>query len=689
MSLMTRALGRVLLLGACAWPALACAAEEADTPNTVERVVVTGERPALTVPTTAQATADIQRTAGGVAVIPDSAFKSGPAAAIKDVLAYVPGVITQPRYGPDARVSIRGSGLSRAYGNRGIQALVDGVPINTSDGLLDLSEVDPSAYRYVKVYKGANALRYGGNSLGGAINFVMPTGRDAQRFDGRLDVGSFGFVRGQASTGGADGAVDWFVNASAQSEDGYRDHSKGTFKRLNANLGYRVSPDIETRLYVNAYAWRARIPGEVSKASALDDPKAANPGWVVQDQQRNIDSFRIANKTTLSLGSTTLDVGAYYLDRHVDHPIFQYLDFTVDDYGGFVRIADERQVGDLRNRFVAGVNLNNGKLDTQQFVNNAGAVKGALVASMVDTSKNVTVYAENALYVRPEVSLIAGVQYLHATRDRRNRFLSNGDQSGERSYNEWSPKVGVLWDVDPDWQVFANISRSAEVPSYDTISFATPASTAALKAQTATTYEAGTRGRRGELSWDISVYRAEIKNELQCLTTGPFSACSTINAGRTVHQGLEAGLTAPVASSAFVTGDGLWLNLAYTLNDFNFDGDPRYGDNELPGVPKHLLRAEALYRHPSGFYAGPNIEWSPESYFADNANTLTIDRYALLGFRVGFDAKAGWSAYVEGRNLTDKRYISTVAIAGTATSTSELFNPGMGRSVYGGLRYRW
>jgi iron complex outermembrane receptor protein len=68
---------------------------------------------------------------------------------------------------------------------------------------------------------------------------------------------------------------------------------------------------------------------------------------------------------------------------------------------------------------------------------------------------------------------------------------------------------------------------------------------------------------------------------------------------------------------------------------------------------------------------------------------LSIDPYALLGFRVGYDAKEGWSAYLEGRNLTDKRYISTVAIAGTATPASQLFNPGAGRSLYAGLRYRF
>lgn len=683
------------LLAASAASMLATAAvhaqEQAQGPapaGQLEPVVVTGARPSLIVPTTAQATANIERTPGGVEVVPDTAFKAGPASAIKDVLAYVPGVVTQPRYGPDARLSIRGSGLSRAYGNRGLQALIDGVPINTSDGLLDMSEIDPSAYRYVEVFKGANALRYGSNALGGAINFVTPTGRDAHRLDGRVDAGSFGFLRGQASTGGTSGPADWFVHASAQKEEGYREHSKGSFNRLSANLGYELAPNVETRFYLNAYSWRARIPGEVDKAAALNNPKAANPGWVAQDQQRNIDSVRLTNKTTLRLGTTTVDFGVYTLHRHVDHPIFQYLDFSVDDYGGFVRSTDERVLGEWRNRLTVGANVNNGKIDTAQYVNQSGAVKGALVASMLDTSKNVSAYAEDALMLKPGVSLIAGLQYSRATRDRRDRFLSNGDQSGSTSYNLWSPKVGVLWDVDPTWQVFANISRSAEAPSYDTFSSGTPLNTT-LKAQTGTTYEVGTRGHRGDVNWDVSLYRAHIKNELQCLTTGPFSACSTINAGRTIHQGLEAGASAPVLASLVTTGDRVWINAAYTYNDFKFDGDARYGDNELPGVPKHVLRAEALYRLPSGFYIGPNVEWAPGDYFADNANTLTVDAYALLGLRVGFDAAEGWSGYVEGRNLTDRRYISTVAIAGTATAGSQLFNPGMGRSVYAGLRYRW
>lgn len=680
---------RTIIYGsAAALPLLLCAApalagdEASDTSTNHEKIVVTGQRPALTSPDTAQATTNIDHTPGGVEVVPDTAFKNTPVQNIKDILGYVPGVVTQPRMGDDARISIRGSGLSRAYGGRGVTLFIDGIPLNTSDGLYDLFEIDPSAYRYVEVYKGANALRYGSNALGGAINLVTPTGRDSSPFDARVDAGSFGYLKGAVSSGGSSGAFDWFATASAQRIDGYREHSNGDAFRGNLNLGYPFSPDVETRLYIYGASTDQHIPGEVTKAEALNDPKAANPAWVAQDQQRNVDSIRIADKTTFRLGNaTTIDLGVFYNHRHVDHPIYQYLDYTVDDYGGFVRAVDDRTLGGgMRNRLILGANIQDGTIDTRQYVNVA-ATKGALTVSMVDTPRNVSGYAEDSLYVQPNLALIAGVQYLHASRDRRDRFLSDGNQSGSRTYDLWSPRAGVLWSPAPDWQVFANVSRSAEVPSYDSNVIITPN----LQAQRATTYEIGTRGHSGGVGWDISLYRSEIDNELQCLTTAPWALCSIVNAGHTVHQGIEAGLDADVSLSS--RGDKLALTAAYTYNDFSFDNDPTYGNNRLPGVPKNFLRAELLYKHPGGLYAGPNVEWAPGHYYADNANMLTVDPYALLNFRFGFDAGKHWSAYLEGRNLTDKHYISTVAIAGVADASSEIFNPGTGRAVYAGLRY--
>jgi iron complex outermembrane receptor protein len=59
-----------------------------------------------------------------------------------------------------------------------------------------------------------------------------------------------------------------------------------------------------------------------------------------------------------------------------------------------------------------------------------------------------------------------------------------------------------------------------------------------------------------------------------------------------------------------------------------------------------------------------------------------------LNFKIGYDKGNGWSGYLEGRNLLDTRYISTTIIAEAANDASALFNPGAGRAIYGGLRFR-
>ncbi|WP_247877202.1 TonB-dependent receptor plug domain-containing protein [Azospirillum brasilense] len=356
----------------------------------------------------------LQRIPGGVELVPDTAFKNGPANTIRDVLGAVPGVITQPKSNVDNRVSIRGSGLTRNYGNRGVNLYMDGIPINTSDGLFDVFEIDPGAYRYVEIYKGAN-------TLGGAVNFVTPTGRNAARFDSRVDGGSFGFLKGQTSSGGASGTFDYFASLSAQREDGYRDHSDGHMARGNANIGYRIAPEAETRFYVNANTWRQRLPGELTKSAALNAPRSADPDFVSQDQQRNIDSLRIANKMRLRFETTEVEFGVFSHRRHVDHPIYRYLDYTVNDYGGFVRATDERTLAGFRNRLVVGTTIINGALDYKEFENVGNAEKGALVFSTRDKAENYASHIENAVYVLPEVAVVAGVQHLHARRGAVNR----------------------------------------------------------------------------------------------------------------------------------------------------------------------------------------------------------------------------------------------------------------------------
>ena len=648
----------------------------------------------LTVPTFAEAQRELATVSGTVTVVPAAPYRnSTPASTIKDALDYVPGIFVQPKWGDDSRLSIRGSGLSRNFHLRGVKLYMDGIPINTSDGFGDFQELDPAAYRYVEVYKGANALRFGATTLGGAINFVTPTGRDADRISAGIDIGSFGFHRLQASSGGARGPFDFFVTGSNLEQDGYRDHSDGEATRGSANLGVRLSENAETRFYINANQVRQRIPGRVTKDVALSSPTTAATSNVVNDWQRNIDTVRIANKTTLRVAEGTIvEFGVFGVDRHLMHPIFQWLDYKYEDYGAFTRLMNEAYIGGFKNRLLVGANIHNGAYDADQYVN-TGGFKGSLLSSSRNQSNNTMLYAENQFYFLPSVAIVGGTQYLYAERELKDRFLSDGDQSGQSSFRAWSPKAGLLWEIDRTWQAYANIQRSAEVPSFGENSYAS-ASAFDAKLQTATTYEIGTRGRRPDFTWDVALYRMNIDNELMCVA--PFGIpdfCLVRNADKTIHQGLELAFGTTIAKELAVTGsrpDKLWLNVSYTYSDFRFDGDAQFGDNQLPGAPRHFLRSELLYKHPSGIYFGPNVEWVPLSYYVDSANTLDTEPYAIWGLKAGYDAGGAFSAYVEGRNLSDTHYIASTGITNVANpAVTNFFEPGTGRSVFAGVAYRW
>ena len=162
-----------------------------------------------------------------------------------------------------------------------------------------------------------------------------------------------------------------------------------------------------------------------------------------------------------------------------------------------------------------------------------------------------------------------------------------------------------------------------------------------------------------------------------------------VNADRTIHQGIEAGLGVAVMKNIVTPGAGkVWINLAYTYNDVRFDNDATFGNHQLPGAPRHFLRAEALYKHANGFYIGPNIEWVPQAYYVDNFNTFTTAAYAIWGLKAGID-DGKYSMYLEARNIANTAYIASTSITRLANATLPLFEPGTGRAIYAGMKVRW
>lgn len=653
---------------------------------------ITAPAPALTAESAEDARRRLERTPGGVDLVPAEDFRNKRAVTTKDMLDFTPGVFAQPQYGEESRLSIRGSGLSQNFHLRGIRLLQDGVPLNRPDGFGDFQEIDPLAFSHVEVFKGANALQYGATTLGGAINFVTPTGRTADRAVGRAEYGSFDFHRIQGATGDVVGDWDYFLTGNFMEQDGFRDHSDSESLRLNANVGHSFGAGAETRFYVTYNEIDQALPGSVTREQALDDPEAAFPGNVANDFRRDIDSLRLSNKTSFLIGdSGKLDLGGFYSNRELHHPIFLVLDNETETYGGFGRYTDAFEAWGHRNEFVVGSNIHAGTTDDLRFVN-VGGKKGPLVDDLEESAFNLEVYAENRFFLREDVALILGGQLAHNVRDTDDRLIQDGDDTNNRdTFTNFDPKFGVLWDVRPDWQVFGNVSRSTEVPTFIALNPTAQDDVPEVEATKATTVELGTRGRRGRFAWDVAVYRSWVKDEIQLFNRGQ-GRTFVQNADETIHQGIELGVQADIVRGLLAdegSPDTLSLNTAYTFSDFRFQDDPTFGDNQLPGAPRHYLRAELLYEHPSGFYVGPNVEWVPEGVYADNANTVQAPDYALLGARAGMDLPYGASVFIDGRNLTDKTFIANTNVLPVAGADDAIFDPGDGLSVTAGLEVRW
>jgi len=688
-----------------------------DSTHTLPTVTVTAAAEPLVAPRSESAQEALNRVAGGTNFILAEDYKRGRASSLPDVLAYQPGVLAAARFGSEeARISIRGSGLQRTFHGRGLKILQDGLPLNEADGSFDMQALEPLAYDYVEVFRGANALQYGASTLGGAINFATPTGQSAPPAQARIEAGSFGTWRAQASSSRAAGPFDYCATATQSSVDGFRDFSQQNNRRALASLGWRFNEDIETRLYFNYAKSDSELPGSLTKAEAERNPAQAAAGNVLRIDKRDFTYFRTAAKTTALFEEARLDAGLFWANKDLDHPIFNTagpfftgpgtIDALSNTFGTDLKWTDHADLFGRRNRWLAGVASQGGITEDNRFLNLPDTeARGRKFGEGTEESWNFEAYAENEHYLTEQLAFITGIQAVYAQRNFRDSFITaaNPDDSNDQDYYGISPKLGLRYEFTAEVHAFFNLSRSYEPPTFGEIKTlrggAGPdfpqVTTQDLDAQEATTVEIGTRGALGRFQWDFAFYHARVDNELLQYEIAP-STSQTINGTGTIHQGAELGVEARLWDALLAGAggkdgaDAITLRTVYNWSNFHFDSDPVFGSNALAGIPEHLVQAELLYEHPSGFYAGPNVQWSVQKYPADFANTLFADPYALLGFKAGYRSAGGFSVFFEGKNLADKEYTATTGVIDRArTANLAQFNPGEGLGFYGGIEWRY
>jgi outer membrane receptor protein involved in Fe transport len=165
----------------------------------------------------------------------------------------------------------------------------------------------------------------------------------------------------------------------------------------------------------------------------------------------------------------------------------------------------------------------------------------------------------------------------------------------------------------------------------------------------------------------------------------PDGTRETVNAGRTLHRGVEVGLGAEVAS-------GVRADVAYSRSKHSYESwrptpSVDYSGNEVEAAPRTKLSARLNYAPSFLDGARLGVEWVRiGSYWMDPANTHRYEGHDLLNVRLNAPMTHGLELVARLDNLADRRYAETAAFT---QARGEEFAPGLPRSLYLGVQYRW
>lgn len=618
---------------------------------------------------------------------------------LDESLANIPGVFFQNRYNfaQDLRVSIRGFGARSAFGIRGVKIFQDGIPSTLPDGQGGVDDIDLGSATRIEVIRSPISSLYGSSS-GGAINIYTEDGPETPFVEGALSLGEYGYEKEQIKAGGQTGKLNYLVNASHLRLDGYRDFSANELTLFNSKFRYEFTPQTSLSAILNATdSPLSQDPGGITLADVDADRTQARDlnvsvdageefdqqklGFVLQHEVDQHHRFRLRN---------------YYVWKDFQNrlPIFPNGDRVEFERFFFGGGGDYTYTDDFfghANRLIIGFDVDRQDDDRLRW-NDATAAPGSLFLEQNERVTSYGLFVQNEFAVTGDLELTLGLRYDDAQYDVTDRFLSDGrDDSGRLSFDEWTPRVSLLWSPRPAVNLYATYSTSFETPTTTELRPRSPGSAGFnpdLEAQTATNYEVGIKGLLpARMSYDVAVFHIDVENELvprEDVTDWEYF----INAGESSRDGVEAALS---IQPSWVPG--LRATFAYTYSDFEYesfvdnDGND-FAGNAIPGVPEHQFHVELSYFHPTGWYAVWDM-LHVGSLFADDANEVKVDAYQVANVRAGYlDQFGSWDVepFLGLNNMFDEAYYSNIRLNAFG---SRYFEVAPERNVYAGITARY
>ena len=642
-------------------------------------------------------TRPLDRVPAAVSVISQDEIQLGrQQLGLDEALTRVPGLFMQNRYNfaQDLRIAIRGFGARSSFGIRGIKILVDGIPETLPDGQGQVDSIDLGATRRIEIIRGPSSSIYG-NASGGVVSVTSESAPEIPYVDGRVTLGNYDFRKIQLKAGGQTERMGYFVSLSDSELDGYRAHSEAKNTQFTGRFDFDLGAESHLMTVVNFTDQPiSNDPGGINAAQAAADSRSARDRNVTFDAGEALKQSRLGFVYTLPLGERhEITARNYYVWRDFSNKLPFTGGGAVDLQrffaGGGVNYNYDGAWGDTPSQWIVGVDFDDQDDDRRRFDNDFGT-RGALTFDQNERVTSQGIFVQNELTLSENLELSYGLRYDKLEFDVDDHFLSNGDDSGSRTFDDVSPMLGILVSLSPPLNVYGTVSTAFETPT--TTELANPSGTGGfnptLAPQTATNLEVGLRGALGESSsYELAIFQIDVDDELI-----PFELASSpgrdffANAGESSRTGLEFQFASALT-------DRVKLTVSYTYSDFEFerfldDNGNDFSGNTIPGTAENVLFGEAVYNHPSGWYGAVDALFVDEQ-FTNNANTATNDAYTIANLRWGFERAVGsivLSPYVGLNNLFDERYNANVRINAFG---GRYYEPGPERNIYAGVSARF
>ncbi|MDQ3019584.1 MAG: TonB-dependent receptor [Bacteroidota bacterium] len=608
---------------------------------------------------------------------------------LKDVLADVPGLFLQSRFGgTDVRVSIRGYGNRSNAGIRGIRVLQDGIPESEPDGEANIDAIDFTSLETVEVAKGNFSSLYT-NAPGGVINFISDMTFKTNYVKQTNMFGGYGLRQNGVKLGLMTKNYKFYQSYSYRNYNGFREHNN---EYINlSNTVFQIYPDSRTTVSIlsNFAKGSIQLPGALTVEEYETDPFMAYPVAVSSDFKRIVSKGKLAVRYNTSFGQkiqNDIEVTGYM--RLSDIQFTTNVLYTYNSrylVGGLAKYDNKSKIFSQKNLFSVGLDYNYVSADIASY-NNVGGIKGdELQAQNLEVLDNFGAYFQNQFYIykdKSSISLSGRYDNIEITND--NQLF--GFQNSTRTFSNFTPRIALNYKFTPLIAAYTSYGYGYDSPTaielenypYTSNNGQTTLNPD-LNPQDTKNFELGIKGNvftdadiLEKSYFEVTFYNTKIQNEIVPFVINDRTYFR--NAGNTNRTGVESGFK-------FEMFDGFELVTNYSYSDFNYDdytainytavGDTLTADfsgNEVPAIPTSIFNFIFNYQFKiTNIYTGILL-WDMDyisNMFADDANTVVVPSYFYGNIMAGvtINYKNFYGLFTSGvKNIFNEKYVGFVNV---------------------------